>query len=90
MTASSSEIEVQALALPERERSALIARLLDSMDSAMNESPAVIARAWGEEIVRRVTEFEEGWGKIFLLSKCNQNWVSCPTANRYEAGHSHQ
>ncbi|MDP2679789.1 MAG: addiction module protein [Rhodoferax sp.] len=63
MTATLSEIEVQALALPERERNALIVRLVDSLDSAMNESPAVIAQAWDEEIVRRVTEFEAGLGQ---------------------------
>jgi len=63
MTATLSEIEVQAVALPERERSALITRLVDSLDSAMNESPAVIAQAWDDEIERRVTEFEAGQGQ---------------------------
>ena len=63
MTATLSEIEVQALALPERERNALIVRLVDSLDSAMNDSPAVIAQAWDDEIERRVTEFEAGQGQ---------------------------
>jgi putative addiction module component (TIGR02574 family) len=63
MTATLSEIEVQALALPERERNALIVRLVDSLDSAMNESPAVITQAWDDEIERRVTEFEAGQGQ---------------------------
>ncbi|PIQ50572.1 MAG: addiction module antitoxin RelB [Comamonadaceae bacterium CG12_big_fil_rev_8_21_14_0_65_59_15] len=63
MTATLSEIEVQALALPERERNALIVRLVDSLDSAMTDSPAVIAQAWDDEIERRVTEFEAGQGQ---------------------------
>jgi len=63
MTATLSEIEVQALALPERERHALIVRLVDSLDSAMNDSPAVITQAWDDEIERRVTEFEAGQGQ---------------------------
>jgi len=63
MTATLSEIEVQALALPERERNALIVRLVDGLDSAMNDSPAVIAQAWDDEIERRVTEFEAGQGQ---------------------------
>ena len=63
MTATLSEIEVQALALPERERNALIVRLVDSLDSAMNDSPAVITQAWDDEIERRVTEFEAGQGQ---------------------------
>lgn len=63
MTATLSEIEVQALALPERERNALIVRLVDSLDSAMSDSPAVITQAWDDEIERRVTEFEAGQGQ---------------------------
>jgi len=63
MTATLSEIEVQALALPERERNALIVRLVDSLDSAMNDSPAVITQASDDEIERRVTEFEAGQGQ---------------------------
>ena len=54
---------MQALALPERERNALIVRLVDSLDSAMNDSPAVITQAWDDEIERRVTEFEAGQGQ---------------------------
>lgn len=63
MTATLSEIEVQALALPERERNALIVRLVDSLDSAMTDSPAVITQAWDDEIERRVAEFEAGQGQ---------------------------
>ncbi len=63
MTATLSEIEVQVLALPERERSTLLVRLVASLDSAMNDSPAVIKQAWDDEIERRVTEFEAGQGQ---------------------------
>jgi len=63
MTVLFKDIEAQALALPERERSALVARLLDSLDSAFDDSPDAVARAWNEEIARRVAEFESGAGQ---------------------------
>ena len=60
MVAVFKDIETQALALPERERSALVARLLDSLDSVFDDSPEAVARAWDEEVARRVAEFEAG------------------------------
>lgn len=60
MVAVFKDIETQALALPERERSALVARLLDSLDSVFDDSPEAAARAWDEEIARRVADFEAG------------------------------
>lgn len=57
------DIEAQALALPEPERSALAARLLDSLDSEFDDSPDAVARAWDKEIARRVAEFEAGAGQ---------------------------
>ena len=60
MVAVFKDIETQALALPERERSALVARLLDSLDSVFDGSPEAVARAWDEEVARRVAEFEAG------------------------------
>lgn len=63
------DIEAQALALSEPERSALAARLLDSLDSAFDDSPDAVARAWNEEIARRVAEFESGAGQDIPLEQ---------------------
>ena len=60
MAAVFKDLEAQALALPERERSALVARLLDSLQGAFDDSPKAVAQAWDEEIARRVAEFEAG------------------------------
>lgn len=63
MAAVFKDVETQALALPERERSALVARLLDSLDSVFDDSPEAVERAWDEEVARRVKEFEAGAGQ---------------------------
>ena len=60
MVAVFKDIETQALALPERERGALVARLLDSLDNVFDDSPEAVARAWDEEVARRVADFEAG------------------------------
>ena len=54
------DVEAQALALPERERNALVVRLLDSLEPEMQDSPQAIAKAWDEEIARRVADYESG------------------------------
>lgn len=60
MVAVFKEIETQALALPTGERSALVARLLDSLDDVLAESPDAVAAAWKEEVAHRVADFEAG------------------------------
>ncbi len=60
MAAVFKDIETQALALPERERSALVARLLESLDSAFDDSPQAVAAAWDEEIARRIADCDAG------------------------------
>lgn len=67
MAAVFKDVEAQALALPERERSALVARLLDSLDNVFDDSPEAVARAWSEELGRRVAEFESGNGQDMPL-----------------------
>lgn len=69
MTAVFKDIEAQALALPESERSALVTRLLDSLNSAFDDSPDAVARAWDEEIAHRVAEFEAGAGRDIPLEQ---------------------
>ena len=60
MAAVFKDIETQALALPESERSALVARLLDSLESAFDDSPQAVAAAWDEEIARRIADCDAG------------------------------
>ena len=67
MAAVFKDVEAQALTLPERERSALVARLLDSLDNVFDDSPEAVARAWSEELGRRVAEFESGSGQDIPL-----------------------
>ena len=52
------DVEAQALALPECERNALVARLLDSLEPEMHDSPQAIAKARDEEIARHVADCE--------------------------------
>lgn len=54
------ELENQALQLSPPERSKLIRRLIVSLDGEPTESPEVIAKAWDEEIARRVADMEAG------------------------------
>lgn len=60
MTAALKEIEAQALQLSPRERGELIHRLIVSLDGEAQESAEVIAKAWDEEIARRMAEIDAG------------------------------
>ncbi len=60
MTAALKEIEAQALQLSPRERGELIHRLIVSLDGETQESAEVIAKAWDEEIARRMAEIDAG------------------------------
>lgn len=60
MAAALKDIEAQALALPPEERGALIHRLILSLEGPTVESPEEIAKAWDEEIARRVADMEAG------------------------------
>lgn len=52
------ETEALQLSLPEREK--LIHRLIVSLEGKPKESPEAIAKAWDEEIARRVADMEAG------------------------------
>ena len=54
------DIEAQALELSPRERGSLIHRLILSLEGPAEEAPEEIARAWDEEIARRVADLETG------------------------------
>jgi putative addiction module component (TIGR02574 family) len=60
MPATFEEIEARALQLTPHERSELAHRLLVSLDSEPQDSPAAIAQAWDEAIARRVADMEAG------------------------------
>ena len=60
MAALLQKLENQALQLSPKDRSELIHRLIISLDGAPEESPEVIAKAWDEEIARRVADMEAG------------------------------
>ena len=63
MGAILKDIEEQALRLPLKERSELAHRLLVSLDGESEESPEAIAKAWDEEISRRVADMDAGLTK---------------------------
>ena len=60
MGAILKDIEAQALQLSLKERSELAHRLLVSLDGEPEDSPEAIAKAWDEEIARRVADMDVG------------------------------
>lgn len=60
MAAILKEIESQALQLSPPERGELIHRLIVSLEGQPEDSPEIIAKAWDEEIARRVADMEAG------------------------------
>ena len=54
------DIEAQALQLPLEERGRLADRLLQSLDPEPDDTPENIAKAWDEEIARRIEEMDAG------------------------------
>jgi len=60
MGAMIEELEAQALKLPPKERSELIHRLIVSLEGEPEDTPEAIAKAWDDEIARRVADMEAG------------------------------
>lgn len=54
------KIENEALQLSPKERGELIHRLIVSLESEPEDSPEAIAKAWDEEIARRVADMDAG------------------------------
>ena len=54
------ELEAQALKLTPQERSELAHRLIVSLEGEPEDTPEAIAKAWDEEIARRVADMEAG------------------------------
>ena len=60
MATTLKEIEAQAMALSARERGELANRLIASLDGEPDGTAEEIAKAWDEEIARRVADMEAG------------------------------
>lgn len=60
MATNFEQIEALALALPIKERGELAHRLIVSLDGQPEGTPEEIAKAWDEEIARRVAEIDAG------------------------------
>ncbi len=60
MAQTLKKLEAEALHLSPKERGELIHRLIVSLESEPEDSPEAIAKAWDEEIARRVADMEAG------------------------------
>lgn len=60
MAVTLEELEAQALKLSTKERSELVQRLIVSLDGKQEGTPEEIAKAWEDEIARRVVDMEAG------------------------------
>ncbi len=60
MNATLKDLEAKALQLSPTERGELIHRLIVSLDGRRGDTPEAIARAWDDEIARRVADMEAG------------------------------
>ena len=54
------ELENKALQLSPKERGELIHRLIVSLEGEPEDTPEAIAKAWDEEIARRVADMDAG------------------------------
>ena len=54
------DIEAEALQLPLGERGRLAGRLLESLEPEPQDTPENIAKAWDEEIARRIEDMGAG------------------------------
>jgi putative addiction module component (TIGR02574 family) len=60
MTDALKEVEARALQLSPQERGQLIQRLIVSLDGESRDTPEAIAKAWDDEVARRVAEIDAG------------------------------
>lgn len=60
MGAILEDLENQALQLSPKERGELIHRLIVSLEGEPEDTPEAIAKAWDEEIARRVADMDAG------------------------------
>jgi putative addiction module component (TIGR02574 family) len=60
VASSIDDIAAEALQLTPRQRGDLIRKLIASLEGEAADSPEAVARAWDEEIARRVADMESG------------------------------
>ena len=60
MSATLRNLEAEALKLSPRERSELAEFLITSLHGQTEDTPEAVAKAWEEEIARRVADMEAG------------------------------
>lgn len=63
MTMPLQQIEAEALRLPPNERGRLAGRLLESLEPSAQDTPENIAKAWDDEIARRIEAMDAGQTK---------------------------
>ena len=64
MKSNVDKLIAQALTLTPIEREALIRRLAISLDGDPEDTPEAIAKAWDDEIARRVAEIDAGRAQL--------------------------
>ncbi len=60
MSAILERLKSEALNLSAAEREELLRALIESIDGRAEDTPEAVARAWGEEIERRIADHEAG------------------------------
>ena len=88
MAAILKDIENQALQLSPPERGELIHRLIVSLEGTPEDSPEVIAKAWDDEISRRVADMEAGRTKWIPADEVMARLRSKISAAKTGAGQS--
>lgn len=64
MAVTLEDLEAQALKLSIKERGELVHRLIVSLDGEPDGTPEEIAKAWEDEIARRVAEIDAGQAQL--------------------------
>jgi putative addiction module component (TIGR02574 family) len=64
MAVTLEELEAQALKLSIQERSELVHRLIVSIDGEPEGAPDEIAKAWEDEIARRIALIDSGQARL--------------------------
>jgi putative addiction module component (TIGR02574 family) len=73
MSREATELLKKALSLPVAERADLAGSLIESLDNTEDDS---VAAAWGEEVARRMAEFDSGKVKPVSLEEARRRLSS--------------
>jgi putative addiction module component (TIGR02574 family) len=75
MKESEERVIVQALRLPKTARAALVVRLLETLDTEVDEDAE---EAWDEEIAKRLEEIDSGRVKLVPWSEARRQIIGDP------------